>query len=155
MKRRQLIRKISLECLKVAAVLLIAFGTAFFWNNQSEKPATKSDGAFFIKYLPKPIIVNGRSKSIINIKIQNPIVNLLYYNSRFFRNSGSTSCSIIFNQFLSKTFLSSKDPLRSKYCCHSACDAQHNIQHRTPFCPLFYQLTGFKCERGKCRKTST
>ena len=41
-KRRQLIRKISLECLKVAAVLLIAFGTAFFWNNQSEKPATKS-----------------------------------------------------------------------------------------------------------------
>ena len=42
MKRRQLIRKISLECLKVAAVLLIAFGTAFFWNNQSEKPATKS-----------------------------------------------------------------------------------------------------------------
>ena len=39
MKRRQLIRKISLECLKVAAVLLIAFGTAFFWNNQSEKPA--------------------------------------------------------------------------------------------------------------------
>ena len=75
-----------------------------------------SFGAFFIKYLPKPIIVNGRSKSIINIKIQNPIVNLLYYNSRFFRNSGSTSCSIIFNQFLSKTFLSSKDPLRSKYC---------------------------------------
>ena len=114
-----------------------------------------SFGAFFIKYLPKPIIVNGRNKSIINIKIQNPIVNLLYYNSRFFRNSGSTSCSIIFNQFLSKTFLSSKDPLRSKYCCHSACDAQHNIQHRTPFCPLFYQLTGFKCERGKCRKTST
>ena len=42
MKRRQLIRKISLECLKVAAVLLIAFGTAFFWYNQSEKPATKS-----------------------------------------------------------------------------------------------------------------
>ena len=114
-----------------------------------------SFGAFFIKYLPKPIIVNGRSKSIINIKIQNPIVNLLYYNSRFFRNSSSTSCSIIFNQFLSKTFLSSKDPLRSKYCCHSACDAQHNIQHRTPFYPLFYQLTGFKCERGKCRKTST
>ena len=30
MKRRQLIRKKSLECLKVAAVLLIAFGTAFF-----------------------------------------------------------------------------------------------------------------------------
>ena len=42
-----------------------------------------SFGAFFIKYLPKPIIVNGRSKSIINIKIQNPIVNLLYYNFRF------------------------------------------------------------------------
>ena len=41
-----------------------------------------SFGAFFIKYLPKPIIVNGRSKSIINIKIQNPIVNLLYYNFR-------------------------------------------------------------------------
>ena len=35
-----------------------------------------------MKYLPKPIIVNGRSKSIINIKIQNPIVNLLYYNFR-------------------------------------------------------------------------
>ena len=33
MKRRQLIRKISLECLKVAAVLLIAFGTAFFCKN--------------------------------------------------------------------------------------------------------------------------
>ena len=25
----------------------------------------------------------GRSKSITNIKIQNPIVNLLYYNFRF------------------------------------------------------------------------
>lgn len=57
----------------------------FFIDIEVRYPNTEfiSFGAFFIKYLPKPIIVNGRSKSIINIKIQNPIVNLLYYNFRF------------------------------------------------------------------------
>ena len=57
----------------------------FFIDIEVRYPNTEfiSLGAFFIKYLPKPIIVNGRSKSIINIKIQNPIVNLLYYNLRF------------------------------------------------------------------------
>ena len=57
----------------------------FFIDIEVRYPNTEfiSLGAFFIKYLPKPIIVNGRSKSIINIKIQNPIVNLLYYNFRF------------------------------------------------------------------------
>jgi len=58
----------------------------FFIDIEVRYPNTEfiSFGAFFIKYLPKPIIVNGRSKSIINIKIQNPIVNLLYYSSRFY-----------------------------------------------------------------------
>ena len=54
----------------------------FFIDIEVRYPNTEfiSLGVFFIKYLPKPIIVNGRSKSIIIIKIQNPIVNFLYYN---------------------------------------------------------------------------
>lgn len=47
----------------------------FFIDIEVRYPNTEfiSFGAFFIKYLPKPIIVNGRSKSIISIKIQKAI----------------------------------------------------------------------------------
>ena len=60
----------------------------FFIDIEVRYPNTEliSFGAFFIKYLPKPIIVNGRSKSIINIKIQNPIVISFTTTSDLFLN---------------------------------------------------------------------
>ena len=90
----------------------------FFIDIEVRYPNTEfiSFGAFFIKYLPKPIIVNGRSKSIINIKIQNPIVNLLYYNFRF---------ADLFGSIVSYSRINYKNSHSSANCCGCSLPYEH------------------------------